>query len=207
MFIQANRPVVALENRDYPEWHRGRQHFALWYIEIEAPELIGYCQDMRMQLLDFLLPDSQRQFHISLFINGFLTPFKHDDDDFSLNQMLSQIEQLQQLNLQPFELDIGAINSFSSSVFLTIEDKSDSLTRIRNLLSSTQQEIAAPAYCPHITLGFYRQAFSGQDVLARLQQCDWQQQTIRVEQLRFGVYDAQVLQGRLSTLYQLDLVK
>lgn len=207
MFIQANRPVMALENRDYPEWHLGRRNFALWYIELEAPPLRDYCQQMREKWRDFLVADYQRQFHITLFVNGFLKIEKQHDDDFSLCQMYEQIEKLQQLKLQPFKLDITAINSFTSSLFLSIEDQSGQLKRIRDICATTQHEIAALDYYAHITLGFYRQAFLGSEILAHLQHCAWQKQSIYVEQIRFGVYDAQVLQGRLSTLYQLDLVK
>lgn len=206
MFIDPDHAVIPLQLRDYPEWHHGRDSYALWYIELHTPGLMAYYQQLRAQFSDFLIADAQRQPHITLFVNGFLTQQINWDDDFSLQQMQQQISLLQQQKLSPFKLALTGIDSFSSSLFIQVQDNHGILQQLRGLLARTQQEIAALSYYPHITLGFYRQAFMGQQIIDCIQQIDFKMQTIMVEQLRLGVYDAKTLQGRLSTIYQLDLV-
>ncbi len=42
VFLQPHSTVVPTEARDYPEWHLGRERYALWYIEVDDPVLISY---------------------------------------------------------------------------------------------------------------------------------------------------------------------
>ena len=49
VFLQPNSTVVPTEDRDYPEWHLGREHYALWYIEVNDPVLVSYLTQLREQ--------------------------------------------------------------------------------------------------------------------------------------------------------------
>ena len=123
MLLQASTQLIATELRDYPEWHHGRSDYGLWYIEIDQPELIQYLDQLRTPFSNLLIPSNQRQYHITLFVCGFLIADSHKyDDDFQIAQLNRQIDLLKQLQLKPFELEITQIDSFSSALFLQVND-------------------------------------------------------------------------------------
>lgn len=206
MLLQPSSTVIATEIRDYPEWHHGRSDYGLWYIEINQPELNHYLDEIRAQFSDLLIEPSQRQYHITLFVCGFLT-FNHPkfDDDFQMPILNYQIELLQQLPLEPFELEITQIDSFNSALFLHIHDQNNILDKIRDRFAQGSTEIAALNYCPHITLGLYRDTWSSDLVLQRIQKLPLKRMKIQVNQLTFGYYKAQILQGLLYPYHQFQL--
>jgi hypothetical protein len=61
VFLQPNSTVVPTEARDYPEWHLGRERYALWYIEVDDPVLISYLTKLREQFSDLLYQSNQRR--------------------------------------------------------------------------------------------------------------------------------------------------
>lgn len=206
MLLQVETQLIATEMRDYPEWHLGRSDYGLWYIEIDQPELIQYLDEVQAQFSDLLLPAQQRQYHITLFVCGFLQPaVKQYDDDFQTQQLQQQIKLLEALQLTSFELEIMQIDSFSSALFLHIKDQDHVLAQIRQQFSQVSEEIAALEYCPHITLGLYREAWSSDRVLQRIQQLPLKTMKIQVKKLTFGYYKAQILQGLLYPYQQIEL--
>ncbi|WP_420001085.1 2'-5' RNA ligase family protein [Acinetobacter sp. LF10] len=206
MLLQASTQLIATELRDYPEWHLGRSDYGLWYIEIDQPELIRYLDQVRTPFSNLLIPSNQRQYHITLFVCGFLTAdVKKYDDDFQIAQLNRQIDLVKQLQLKPFELEITQIDSFSSALFLHIKDKDHVLAQIRQQFAQLSGEIAALEYCPHITLGLYREAWLSDIVLERIQQHSIKTINIEVKKLTFGYYKAQILQGFLYPYQQIEL--
>nr|WP_277607262.1 2'-5' RNA ligase family protein [Acinetobacter higginsii] len=192
--------------RDYPEWHKGRSDYGLWYIEIDQPELIQYLDEIQAQFSNLLLPEQQRQYHITLFVCGFLqSAVKQYDDDFQIQQLQQQIKLIEVLQLKTFELEITQIDSFSSALFLHIKDQQGVLAEIRQQFSHVSEEIAALEYCPHITLGLYGEAWSSAMVLQRIQQLPPKTIKIQVKKLTFGYYKAQILQGLLYPYQQIEL--
>ncbi|MEN5171275.1 2'-5' RNA ligase family protein [Acinetobacter higginsii] len=206
MLLQAETQLIATEMCDYPEWHKGRSDYGLWYIEIDQPELIQYLDEIQAQFSNLLLPAQQRQYHITLFVCGFLQPaVKQYDDDFQIQQLQQQIKLVEALQLKPFELEITQIDSFSSALFLHIKDQQGVLTQIRQQFAHVSEEIAALEYCPHITLGLYGEAWSSDRVLQRIQQQSLKTMKIQVKKLTFGYYKAQILQGLLYPYQQIEL--
>lgn len=206
MLLQADTQLIATEIRDYPEWHKSRSDYGLWYIEIDQPELIHYLDEIQAQFSDLLLPAQQRQYHITLFVCGFLQPaIKQYDDDFQIQQLQQQTKLLEALQLTSFELEITQIDSFSSALFLQIIDREDVLAQIRQQFAQVSGEIAALEYCPHITLGLYREAWPSDMVLQRIQQLSIKTLKIQVKKLNFGYYKAQILQGLLYPYQQIEL--
>ena len=55
-------PVVPTLNQDYPAWHLGREHYALWYLEILDPDLLAYLATLREHFSDILYTPNTRQF-------------------------------------------------------------------------------------------------------------------------------------------------
>lgn len=206
MLLQADTQLIATEIRDYPEWHKGRSDYGLWYIEIDQPELIQYLDEIQTQFSDLLLPKQHRQYHITLFVCGFLQLYTHQyDDDFQIQQLQQQIKLVEALQLKPFELEITQIDSFSSALFLQIKDQQGVLTQIRQQFAQVSREIAALEYCPHITLGLYREAWLSDIVLERIEQLSIKTINIEVKKLTFGYYKAQILQGFLYPYQQIEL--
>ena len=188
MLLQASSQLIATDIRDYPEWHRGRSDYGVWYIEICQPKLIHYLNEIRAQFSDLLIESNQRQYHITLFVCGFLTSHHPNfDDDFEIKTLSDQIKLIQQLQLEPFELEITQIDSFSSALFLHIDDQKNILSKIRKQLAQSSTEIAAVDYCSHITLGLYRENWPSDLVLQRIQKLPLKKMKIQVNQLTFGL--------------------
>ncbi len=199
-------PVVPTLAQDYPEWHKGRTDYSLWYLEIQQPQFLHYLYQLRQHFSDLLYSPNTRQFHITLFICGFLTVHEQKwDDDFSHQQLQQQIEILNSELKFSFKLKSGYLNSFESALFIEIEDIQGSLAEIRHQLYACSEEVAPLQYCPHITLGLYKDNINSDTVFARMQNILQQQFEIQVQQLTFGTYHAQTLQGPLTPYHQFIL--
>ena len=108
MFLSLADYTIATEQLDFPEWHRERLNYALWYLEIDQPQLLAYLEGIRNSFEDIFIP-SQRQFHITLFVCGFLKDQNHKqyDDDFTLDQLYAQYLALKAASIQPFKVTCG----------------------------------------------------------------------------------------------------
>lgn len=210
MFLKASQSVVPTLAHDYAEWHKGRTNFSLWYIKIQQPELLEYLQHLKDAFSDFLYTPNTRQFHITLFICGFLNQVKPNalacfDDDFSHQNLAQQISDLSQQFHTHFQLKTGKINSFESALFIEIDDPNGYLKRIRDVLYQSSVEIAPLDYCPHITLGLYKDEILSDVVFEKIAQIEQFNYEFQVNQLTFGTYQSQVIQGPLSPYYQHNL--
>lgn len=202
--------MVPTSLRDYPEWHLGRQNYALWYLEINDQKLVDYLDGLRRHFSDFLLEPNTRQYHVTLFICGFLTDeSKAYKDDFSFSEFEQQREILRKKNFASFELKIGSVDSFSSALFVEIQDAGNILSLIRQKLGKVSNEIAALDYCPHITLGLYRENYNSDLILQKISELPVQYKhaefELKIEHLTFGYYQAQTLQGKLYPYQHLFL--
>lgn len=202
--------MVPTSIRDYPEWHLGRQNYALWYLEINDQKLVDYLDGLRAHFSDFLLEPNTRQYHVTLFICGFLTDeSKAYKDDFSFSEFEQQIEILRKKNFASFELKIRAVDSFSSALFVEIQGAGNILSLIRQKLGTVSNEIAALDYCPHITLGLYKENYNSDLILQKISELPVQYKhaefELKIEHLTFGYYQAQTLQGKLYPYQHLFL--
>lgn len=194
--------MVPTSIRDYPEWHLGRQNYALWYLEINDQKIVDYLDALRAHFSEFLLEPNSRQYHITLFICGFL---KHEtkvySDDFSLSELEQQSEILRKENFPSFQLKIASVDSFTSALFVEVQDTENILSKIRQKLGLISNEIAALDYYPHITLGLYKTDYSSDLILRKISELPVQYKQaefdLKVEHLTFGYYQAQTLQGQL----------
>ncbi|MEI1687780.1 2'-5' RNA ligase family protein [Acinetobacter baumannii] len=202
--------MVPTSMLDYPEWHLGRQSYALWYLEINDQKLVHYLDQLRAHFSEFLVEPNHRQYHVTLFICGFLThETKVHCDDFSFTEFEQHKKVLIQENFAPFQLKIGSVDSFSSALFIEVQDTENILSLIRQKLDTVSNEIAALDYCPHITLGLYKKDYSSDLILQKISQLpvqyDQAEFDLKVEHLTFGYYEAQILQGQLYPYQHLFL--
>lgn len=206
VFLQTSSSVIPTFDHDYPEWHKGREHYSLWYLEITDLHLLEYLEQLRDAFSDILYLPNTRQFHITLYICGFKTEHtKKWQDDFDHSDLNHQSQVLQQLQLKAFKLKTLKLNSFQSALFLEIEDSNATLALIRDCLAKTSAEIAALEYCPHITIGLYRQAIASDLVLQRIESYTRKYFEFEQKELIYGTYQSRLLQGALQPYIKIKL--
>lgn len=202
--MTASATVLPFTTADYPEWHKGRRRYGVWYIPIDDAVVADYCCQLRGELHELLADDYRRQWHITLFVNGFYVDGCQYDDDFDNAILSKQINALEQLSLSNFHLTTQALGSFINCAYLGIAPHLE-LVRIRQHLGSHHREIAPLAYTPHITLGLYRQAFEYDAVINRLMSVTTRSLCLSVNRLIFATFDANDLQGKLYNQYEITL--
>lgn len=208
MFLKPSQSVIPTLTHDYAEWHQGRHDYSLWYLEILDSKLLNYLDQLRLQCADFLYMPNDRQFHITLFISGFLThKQKQFDDDFSQVELEQNIQQLKQNFNSSFKLKTSKMNSFESALFVEVDDSYGILNRIRDVFYQSSNEVAALDYCPHITLGLYKDAINSDVIFDRINTIAQQTFEFEIDHLTFGTYQAQILQGPLTAYHQHHLGK
>lgn len=196
---QAPDATLITDLRDYPEWHRGRQRYALWMVPIGCPALLSHIHVLQTQLGD-LLHATRRQAHLTLFVCGFEQAQAVANDDFTPEQLRQQIEHLGQLRSPPCALEIGPPDSFASAAFLPVVDHAGNLQRWRTALGQSCREVRQSAYVPHITLGLYKRRIGAAELRERLQQLPaLANPQLEVEELHYATYDSRDLFGRLDT--------
>lgn len=186
------------EDRDYPEWHLGRTHYGVWLIDADTSAVRERITQAQAHLAP-LLVHHQRQPHITLFVCGFMADVVAHGDDFTPAMLAAQQAALQALQQEPFTLQIGAIDSFDSAVFLRVGDPDNGLAPLRHALGQGTREIRQSAYVPHLTVGLYSGAFDTQAVVGQLQSfAPHTPIPLRVERVHFARYEARVLGGPLQ---------
>ena len=190
--------TIPAEARDFPEWHRGRETYAVWILPLEDNAVRETFEAAQEHLDGYLLEPYQRQPHITLFVCGFLVDCPHYNDDFTHEQLQAQFGALEQADLAPFEIEIGGLKSFASAPFLEIGDPENGIPRLREVLSHGAREFRTAPYTPHLTVGLYADAFSSERVMRRL--AEFSRTPIRwaVNQVTLATYKSQEFAGRLS---------
>ena len=198
-FSAAGR-TLPQEDRDYPEWHQGRTHYGVWLIDADMAAVRERITQAQAHLAP-LLVHHQRQPHITLFVCGFMADVVAHGDDFTPAMLAKQQAALQALQQEPFTLQIGAIDSFDSAVFLRVDDPDNGLAPLRHALGQGTREIRQSAYVPHLTVGLYNGVFDTQMVAGQLQSFAAPTPIpLRVQRIHFARYEARVLGGPLETL-------
>ena len=196
--------TLPLEDRDYPEWHKGRVDYGVWLITADLAPVRERIAQVRAHLAPLLVPDAvppRRQPHITVFVCGFIAPAMVHGDDFTPAMLAAQRAALAAAAPSGFTLQIGGIDSFDSAVFLRVDDPQGGLAALRRALGQGMREIRQSAYVPHLTVGLYRAAFDTRMVADCL--AAWQPQApiaLRVECIELARYQARVLGGPLETL-------
>ena len=160
--------TLTADDRDPVDWRRGRSRFGVWVIDADVAPVRERLQRARVHLGDALWP-SRRQPHITVAVGGFLCDEAVHDDDWAPARLAAQQAALQALALRPFTLQIGRLDSFDSAAFLQVHDPEGGLTRLREALVGSHHEYRDTAYCPHVTVGLYRQAVAKTALTAQLQ--------------------------------------
>lgn len=203
-FSRAAR-TVPLEDRDYPEWRRGRERYGIWLIDADTAPLRERVDRVRDEL-DGLFTAHRRSAHITLFVCGFINEPATLDDDFDGAMLARQRAALVSARVPPFELVIGGIDSFDSAAFLKVRDRARGIIAVRAALAGDQPEVCAGRHTPHLTVGLYRDAFAKREVRRRLAALPpLPPLTLKVREIVFAGYAARELDGPLAPLDRVAL--
>jgi len=191
--------------QDFQEWHQGRLRYALWAVDLDCPAVRQQVSAAESHLGGFLLEGYCRQPHITLGISGFLSDKPHYVDDYVPGSVEADVAALRSLNIQPFEIKIGALASFSSAPFFHINDPTNSLHKLHACLHSVTSD-ADFQYVPHVTVGLYSDAWFTDTVSKHLDTFVQDSVTGRlINSISLMSYAAAEIGGKLIKIADYDL--
>ena len=188
------------ELRDFFEWHQGIKHYGFWAIEINHLDCLRYITASKKILADKLHPNYLRQPHITLSASGLI-----DEKHFTPDVLQQQRQKLEQANLCSFPLYLSSAHSFTTAPYLSIQDPGESLKTIRTLLHSISLGQNATPYVPHVTLGFYDNAYQTSNILKKISAIQFPTTVFSVNEIVFARYNTDEIQGRYQVLHRLPL--
>ncbi|MBT3713477.1 MAG: 2'-5' RNA ligase family protein [Anaerolineae bacterium] len=195
--------TIPSEIRDYPEWRRGRESYAVWVLRCDQSRALqNKFNAARAHLNGYLLEPYPRQPHITLFVCGFLVDEVRYNDDFTQTQVDAQVRALETANIHSFEIEIGGMNSFASAPFLEIHDPEGGIPHLREVLSRGAPEFRTAPHRPHLTIGLYADAFPSKEVLERMAAFSSEPLRWPVEQVTLSTYRAEEIAGELRFEYK-----
>jgi len=196
--------TIPAEIRDFPEWHHGRETYAVWILQIEGKAVQDKFEAARKHLSGYLLEPYRRQPHITLFVCGFLVDEAKFNDDFTQAQLQNQVWAMRQIYIPSFEIEIGGLNSFASAPFLEVTDPQNGISRLREYLSRGGREFRTAPYTPHLTVGLYAGTFSSNEVAGYLAEFPKKPTSVRVEHITLATYQAMEMAGPLIVKHTLS---
>lgn len=156
------------EQRDFPEWHLGRPHYALWALDVDIPALRQRVAAAEKHLSSLLLADYCRQPHVTLSLCGFPSACPQQADDFGAAALAAQLAALRRAQPRPFDIEVGALASFASVPYLAVQDAGGQIAALRECLAGGSLNDSCGTYTPHVTVGLYADAWPMSEVQARL---------------------------------------
>jgi RimJ/RimL family protein N-acetyltransferase len=188
-------------DRDFIEWHCGRQYYSLWAVEVEEPSWLKNVERARKYLGPYLLSGCHRQPHITIYTCGFV-----DKGDAYREMLEEQIKLIKASNLRQFPIHLVGLNSFNSSPYFTIEDPTHAFTRIRGILSNTVLEERIEEYVPHITVGLYNDCYPTIELAERLDGFEKSHtSSVEVTKLSFFTYKTNSICSPLEKQFHIRL--
>lgn len=198
--LPKNEVTQPSELRDFFEWHQGIPYYGFWAIEIDNRDCLQRIESSKKILANQLHPNYLRQSHITLSPSGLMDP-KH----FSNNSLNNQVAKIKAADLSAFSLYLSEPNTFTTAPYLSIHDPSNSLTLIRDVLHSINYGQDADEYIPHVTLGFYNDAYRISDILAQFSPYNFSKIKFPVTEIVFARYSTHEIQGRYEVLHRIPL--
>ena len=154
--------------RDFPEWHRGRPHYAVWALEVDVPPIRQHMAAAAGHLSGLLLADYCRQPHVTLSLCGFPSACPQHADDFGAAALAAQLAAMRQAHPRPFDIEVGALASFASAPYLAVQDIGGHIAMLRDCLAGGSLKEFGDPYIPHVTVGLYADAWPLWEVQTRL---------------------------------------
>jgi len=188
------------ELRDFREWHKGTTHFGFWAIEVSNPACLNKIEAYQKHLSDKLHAGYARQPHITLVPAGLLA-----DNHVQRDSVARQVEQLKKLSVRAFPLQLSGCNSFAICPYLEVCDPQDNLNTLRECLGSIAADDSSGGYTPHVTLGFYNQAYNPADIVKIISGVSSRDIGFMVHEIVFAQYETRDVQGPYEVLHRISL--
>ncbi|RFO95511.1 hypothetical protein DIC66_17960 [Rhodoferax lacus] len=193
------------QRRDFPEWHLGRPHYALWALLVDTEAVRQRVQAAQTHLADRLLDGYCRQAHVTVALCGFPSAAPQHADDFGAQALGRQLAALRQAGRSSFEIGIGGLASFSSVPYLSVQEDAGHLGQLRSSLAGSGLHSAAEDYIPHVTVGLYADAWPMATVQTQLDSFAHSGHLrLTVSRLCLLSYVAKDIGGPLQTLAEYD---
>jgi len=206
-----NSHTIKNVRQDFQQWHQGRLRYAFWAIDVDCQVVRQLVSAAEQHLEEFLLEGYCRQPHITLGISGFLSckalsgKLKYADD-YVPSRFEADVAALKSLGMQPFEVEIGTLASFSSAPFFHVNDPINCLHQLHACLHAVASD-ASFQYVPHITVGLYSAAWPTQIVSKYLDTFPrGSATTLLINSVSLMSYAAAEIGGALVTIADYDLV-
>jgi 2'-5' RNA ligase len=158
--------TLAAKQRNFPEWHKGRQRYYVWCIDVDSSEVLDRFIAAKHQYSHFIVQPYERQAHVTIAAAGFLVPNSLYNDDISIQYIEQKMARIKSARLSPFTLKVGGVNSFQSALFLEVMDSENGLQKLRQLILEDKMDFRSADYVPHITLGVYNNMYAVSEVHA-----------------------------------------
>ncbi len=203
----ANPYTVKNIRRDFPEWRKGRLHYAFWALDVDVPAVRAQVLAAERHLEPFLHTGYCRQPHVTLGICGFLSDKTQHADDYDASSFQAHVAALRSLQLQPFSIEVGTLASFASAPFLHVKDRSNQLSQLHQCLHSLEVD-PNYHYEPHVTVGLYAEAWPTASVSKVLDAFPQHHVTDHlVSRVSLMYYAADEIGGRLMKIADYDLAR
>lgn len=191
--------------RDFVEWHRGRQPYVFWALDVDVPAVADDVARHARLLGDALLEGYCRQPHVTLDVCGFPSRRPLYDDEFGPALLARQLAALRLARPEPFSIEIGEADSFLSAPYLTVRDTEGGIGALRRCLAIDGAHRLLGDYVPHVTIGLYARSLLFSEVRARLLagRCDGL--VFPVARLSLMGYAPAEIGGRLERLADYEL--
>lgn len=186
--------------RDFAEWHRGRQPYVFWALDVDSPAVAAGVARYARLLGDDLLAGYLRQPHVTLDVCGFPSRQPLDGDEFGPELLARQLAALRLARPGPFSIAIGEADSFLSAPYLTVLDTAGGIAALRRSLAIDGAHRLFGDYVPHVTIGLYATSLAFSETRERLVagRCDGL--VFPVERLSLMSYAPAEIGGRLRCL-------
>jgi|SRR5690606_38481088 len=208
MSLAPDPRTIANVRRDFVEWHLGRAGYALWALEVDVPAVVQRLAQAQAHLAARLLDGYRRQPHITLGLCGFLGDRARHRDDFDGAALQTQIEALQCMRPRAFDIEVGALATFSSAPYLAVHEPHGHLARLRDCVAQGPMNHAPANYVPHVTVGLFRGAWPLAEVQVDLQAFNAQglaPLSLCISHLALLSYQAADIGGPLTRLARYEL--
>lgn len=199
-FIEAKK-TIKNDDRDFVEWHKGREYYALWAVQIAEPAWIKNVEKTKQYLNNYFLADNMRKPHITICTSGFVERTRAYED-----KLEEQIKLIKNSDLRLFTISLGALNSFAMCPYFRVEDPINNFSRIREILLGTVLEERTKKYIPHITVGLYNDSYSTMELAEKIESFDKiQTSSIEVKNLSYFIYKTNSIFSPLEEQFQITL--
>ena len=196
-----HKTTIKNVDRDFVEWHNGRQYYSIWAVEIEEPSWLQNVGRARNYLASYLLSGCHRRPHITIFTCGFV-----EQSDAYRGMLKEQIRQIKASSLRRFPINLVGLNSFASSPYFKVEDPAHAFTRIRGILSKTVLEERSGEYVPHVTVGLYDDNYPTVELAERIDSFEMTHASpVEITRLTYFFYKTNSICSPLERQFHIEL--